>query len=79
MTDLDHVEQLVDRILETVGDTDIDIVLAAFENLITFYMSLACSNCREELAQKLLRRVPQMIVEADKLANEYRNGSVCEH
>jgi hypothetical protein len=65
-----NVSQIGFSTLSTTTTPTSKLSWPPLENLIVFYMSMACSSCRQELAQQLEERVPQMIAAAEQLACE---------
>jgi hypothetical protein len=74
--DSDEVEQLEKRIIAVIFPPDappgqgpsMEVMLNALCHVLSFCIAFACTNCRKRISHQLRKRVPAIILDANRLA-----------
>jgi hypothetical protein len=71
-------KELEEKLFEATDEYEIEVIFGALQQMIVFWMSQICCDCRKKVAQKFKRDVPAMLAEADDFAAEHPD-SVPDH
>ena len=73
-----QLEELEEKLFEVTNDcTDLDTIFSGLQNIMTFWMSTLCPDCRNNVARKLKNEISQMLAEANEFAAEESTEHQC--
>ena len=57
---VESIEQKIRAAIDLDADDDLNHVFTALAHVFSFYMAVACADCRKNIARKLRKRIPEM-------------------